>query len=66
MTRLLRHLNVRLSVQLSLRHFPDGSALEIRCGAAPWLDGSENIWLFGRWGYANCLGDLNDLWELAN
>jgi len=34
-----------------------------RQNAVPWIDASDNLWLFGGWGYAAALsGRLNDLW----
>ncbi|MFT3908042.1 MAG: kelch repeat-containing protein [Ferruginibacter sp.] len=34
-----------------------------RLGASYWIDGADNLWLFGGLGYASVYGVLNDLWK---
>ena len=34
-----------------------------RFGASGWIDGADNLWLFGGAGYSGAFGLLNDLWK---
>jgi hypothetical protein len=34
-----------------------------RIGSSCWIDGADNLWLFGGIGYASVYGVLNDLWK---
>jgi N-acetylneuraminic acid mutarotase len=49
----------------TLRNPAAGNVPGGRKGAVSWIDGSDNLWLFGGYGFdsAGAWGELNDLWE---
>lgn len=55
----------KLVGQLGQYTVTEGKVPGARSAAVSWTDGSNNLWLFGGWGYASAEtpGILNDLWK---